>query len=62
MIVGGFGFQIDTQNGALRRWYWDRSAGARRWADNDQLVEDNVTEVPGSARPAALETTTKEDE
>ena len=33
----GFGMTLDLATGGVRRWYID-GEGARRWADNDELV------------------------
>lgn len=33
----GFGMTFDCTSGRFRNWYLD-SEGAKRWADNDELV------------------------
>lgn len=33
----GFGFTFDLPSGGMRNWYID-GEGAKRWADNDELV------------------------
>lgn len=33
----GFGLTFDVATGACRNWYID-AEGAKRWADNDELV------------------------
>ena len=33
----GFGLTFDTQTGGMRNWYID-GEGAKRWADNDEIV------------------------
>lgn len=33
----GFGMTFDLSSGGFRNWYIDRE-GAKRWADNDELV------------------------
>lgn len=34
----GFGMTYDMRTGAMRNWYID-SEGAKRWVDNDALVD-----------------------
>jgi hypothetical protein len=47
----GFGMTFDVASGSVRNWYID-SEGAKRWADNDELVrglsglQDNPTPTP----------------
>ena len=37
-ITGGFGFTVDIKTGRTRRWYYDRKDKIKRWADNDEPV------------------------
>lgn len=38
MTLRGFGFLLDIQTGQIRQWYVGAD-GIKRWADNDQPVE-----------------------
>lgn len=37
MSLRGFGLTFDLSSGGFRNWYID-GEGAKRWADNDELV------------------------
>lgn len=39
MSLRGFGVTFDIASGRVRNWYIDRE-GAKRWADNDELVDE----------------------
>jgi hypothetical protein len=43
----GFGVTFDLAFGCMRNWYID-GEGAKRWADNDELVQW----LPGQQQPA----------
>lgn len=42
MITGGFGMMLDIKSGMMRRWYI-RRGDVKRWADNDEPVEQQLT-------------------
>jgi hypothetical protein len=52
----GFGMTFDVQSGSVRNWYID-GEGAKRWADNDELVRglSGLQDDPPQPRRAADE-------
>lgn len=52
-ITGGFGTTYDIRTGRSRAWYM-RGDGVKRWADNDETVEqiEPVSECTGESRDA----------